>query len=116
MRWRHPERGLLQPSAFVTLAEEAGLMGELGRQVPPATACGQIRRWQIDHPAHAELTLSVNVSTRQLQDDEFVGYVCDRLTRSGLPPSSLVLEITDRDDAGHGRVHPSTQHARRPRA
>jgi len=94
VRWRHPERGILQPSEFVTLAEEAGLIGELGRQVL-ATACGQIRRWQIDHPAHAELTLSVNVSTRQLQDDEFVDYVSAELARSGLPPSSLVLEITE---------------------
>ena len=108
VRWRHPERGLLQPAAFVALAEESGLISELGRQVL-ATACEQTRRWQMDHCHHADLSLNVNVSTRQLQDDDFIAQVSSELARTGLEPSRLVLEITESammqdTDAAIGRL------------
>ena len=94
IRWEHPERGVLAPDLFVPLAEETGLIGELGRQVL-ASACAQARRWQLEHPTDPPLRVSVNLSPRQLQDDALAEQVPGALGASGLPPSALVLEITE---------------------
>jgi diguanylate cyclase (GGDEF)-like protein len=94
VRWHHPERGPVPPSTFIPLAEEAGLIGELGRQVLTA-ACAQARSWQLSHPLCAGLKLSVNLSPRQLQADDLIDEVSEALATSGLPPSTLVLEITE---------------------
>ena len=94
VRWRHPERGPVPPATFIPLAEEAGLIGELGRQVLTA-ACAQARSWQLQYPKCASLKLSVNLSPRQLQSDDLIDEVSDALATSGLPPSTLVLEITE---------------------
>jgi diguanylate cyclase (GGDEF)-like protein/PAS domain S-box-containing protein len=94
VRWRHPERGLLAPSAFIPIAEETGLISELGRQVL-VEACIQARRWQRLWPQEPPLTVSVNLSPRQLQTDDLFGHVIEALTVSGLDPASLVLEITE---------------------
>jgi diguanylate cyclase (GGDEF)-like protein len=94
VRWQHPEHGLLPPSDFITLAEETGLVGELGRQVL-SSACTQVRAWQRSHPDFEPLTVSVNVSPRQLQSDELIGDVEASLRESGLAPAALVLEITE---------------------
>jgi diguanylate cyclase (GGDEF)-like protein/PAS domain S-box-containing protein len=94
VRWQHPEQGLLQPSEFIALAEETGLVGELGRQVL-ARACSQVRRWQLRHPDFEPLSVSVNVSPRQLQTDELIDDVEVSLREAGLPARSLVLEITE---------------------
>jgi len=94
VRWRHPERGPVPPATFIPLAEEAGLIGELGRQVLMA-ACRQTRRWQLRYPACADLKVSVNLSPRQLQADGLIDEVAEALAASGLPPSTLVLEITE---------------------
>ncbi len=94
VRWQHPQRGLLQPDAFIPLAEETGLVAELGRQVL-ATACAQARRWQIEHPASSQLSVSVNVSGRQLHTDALLDDVANALRESGLPAADLILEITE---------------------
>ncbi len=94
VRWQHPDRGVLQPKAFIPLAEETGLIGELGRQVL-VTACAQARRWQLEHPASAELSVSVNVSGRQLQSDALLDDVANALGESGLSAADLILEITE---------------------
>ncbi len=94
VRWDHPERGLMPPSAFVPLAEETGLIGELGRQVLIA-ACAQVQEWHARHVEHSQLALHVNVSARQLHDDELVEHVHEALRISGLDPDRLVLEITE---------------------
>ena len=94
VRWPHPQRGLLPPSTFIPIAEETGLIRELGRQVL-AGACTQARHWQVQHPNHPPLTVSVNVSARQLQADGLIAHVTDALEMSGLPASTLVLEITE---------------------
>jgi diguanylate cyclase (GGDEF)-like protein/PAS domain S-box-containing protein len=93
-RWEHDKRGWLVPDTFIPVAEESGLIVELGRQVL-LTACTQVRRWQLAHAAAATMTVSVNLSPRQLQDEVFVDYVRAALVESGLPPSSLILEITE---------------------
>jgi EAL domain-containing protein (putative c-di-GMP-specific phosphodiesterase class I) len=66
----------------------------LGRQVLTA-ACAQARSWQLQHPKCAGLKLSVNLSPRQLQADDLLDEVSEALAASGLPPSTLVLEITE---------------------
>jgi len=94
VRWRHPDRGPVPPSTFIPLAEEAGLIGELGRQVL-TVACVQVRAWQMRYPKCAALKLSVNLSPRQLQAESLVHEVREVLGFSGLPPATLVLEITE---------------------
>jgi diguanylate cyclase (GGDEF)-like protein len=94
VRWQHPERGLLPPSAFIPLAEETGLVREVGRQVL-LEATSQTRRWQLAFPHSALRSVSVNVSTRQLHHDDLMEHVGQALAQSGLPADSLVLEITE---------------------
>jgi diguanylate cyclase (GGDEF)-like protein/PAS domain S-box-containing protein len=94
VRWEHPIRGLLAPAAFIPLAEETGLIQEIGRQVL-TVACRQVRAWQIELPSLPPLSVSVNLSPRQLLDPFLVGDVSRALESTGLPASSLVLEITE---------------------
>ncbi|MGH2840319.1 MAG: putative bifunctional diguanylate cyclase/phosphodiesterase, partial [Solirubrobacteraceae bacterium] len=90
VRWRHPTRGLVPPSAFIPLAEESQLMSELGRWIL-REACRQVARWQGWRP----LELAVNLSPRQLQSPGIADDVAAALEESQLPPSTLVLEITE---------------------
>jgi diguanylate cyclase (GGDEF)-like protein/PAS domain S-box-containing protein len=94
VRWRHPRRGLLAPGTFIPIAEETGLICELGRQVL-LEACIQARRWQQLRPQDPPLSLSVNLSPRQLQADDLIGDVIEALTVSRLDPATLILEITE---------------------
>ena len=94
VRWRHPERGILLPSDFISLAEETGLIVPLGRWVL-TTACTQARQWQLQHPAASRLRLSVNISPRHFQHPSLLDDVSKALEESGLDPSCLVLEITE---------------------
>jgi len=94
LRWRHPARGNIPPLQFIPLAEETGLIIPIGRWVLNA-AC---REGVVIHqrfPREQPLTISVNLSVRQLQSDTIVADVRDALEASGLPASSLVLEITE---------------------
>jgi len=94
VRWRHPKRGVIQPAAFIGLAEECGVILGLGRQVLER-ACRQTKQWQDEYPNSSDMTVSVNVSVRQLQEPAFVGEVARALEESGLTPECLVLEITE---------------------
>jgi diguanylate cyclase (GGDEF)-like protein len=96
VRWRHPERGLLLPVAFLSVAEESGLITQIGKLVLEE-ACRQAKEWQEQHPAaDAPLKMSVNISARQFQrPDELVREVAQVLEETGLAPGSLVLEITE---------------------
>ena len=94
VRWRHPTRGLLAPNVFIPIAEETGLICELGRQVL-IEACVQAKRWQGLRPQDPPLSVSVNLSPRQLQSDDLLGHIVEALTVSGLSPSCLTLEITE---------------------
>jgi diguanylate cyclase (GGDEF)-like protein len=91
VRWRHPEQGLIQPINFVGLAERIGLTSALTRQVL-AIALDQANRWRaLGHPT----MVSVNLSASDLVDAALVDDVLHGLSRRGLPPSSLVVEITE---------------------
>jgi diguanylate cyclase (GGDEF)-like protein len=91
VRWEHPTLGLLQPHAFVDLAERTGLIKSLTLKVID-TALAQAAAWQA---AGTPLTVAVNVPVRSLLDPAFPGQVAERLTRSGLAPSSIAIEITE---------------------
>lgn len=93
LRWAHPQRGLVSPLEFISLAEETGLIVPIGQWVLEA-ACAQLRKWEAD--AHTrELKLAVNVSVRQFRDTDFVKQVQELLDRSGINPLRLKLEITE---------------------
>ena len=93
VRWQHPERGLILPTEFIPVAEETGLIIPLGRWVLEQ-ACRQARLWESVRPDRT-LSMSVNVSGRQVAEAAFVASVADALGRSRLEPSRLVLEFTE---------------------
>lgn len=93
LRWMHPERGLIAPGAFIPLAEETGLIQELGHWVA-RQACRQLKLWDAD-PATANLKLSVNVSTLQFQRPDFVEQIKTVLDETGAVAGRLVLELTE---------------------
>jgi diguanylate cyclase (GGDEF)-like protein/PAS domain S-box-containing protein len=103
LRWRHPERGMIPPSEFIPVAEETGLISELGKLVL-TTACLEAATW----PGH--IKLAVNVSPIQFKDDTFALKVVAALAASGLAASRLELEITEAvlirdDDAALAILH-----------
>ncbi|WP_222193369.1 putative bifunctional diguanylate cyclase/phosphodiesterase [Modestobacter italicus] len=91
VRWAHPTRGLLQPGEFLPLAEVHGLMGPLTNEVL-AQAVAQAATW---HRAGRELRVSVNLSASNLLDTGLPQRVADLLRAHALPPSALVLEVTE---------------------
>jgi diguanylate cyclase (GGDEF)-like protein/PAS domain S-box-containing protein len=94
VRWQHPTRGLIAPIEFIPLAEETGLILPLGRWVLEE-ACRQAKEWQDQHPQAPDLTVSVNLSARQLQQADLVDQVAEVLRATGLSAASLKLEITE---------------------
>ena len=94
LRWIHPTRGTIPPLQFIPLAEETGLIVPIGRWVLEE-ACRQGVRLHQEFPRAPQLTMSVNLSVKQLQSETIVEDVRDALVTSGLPPSALVLEITE---------------------
>jgi EAL domain-containing protein (putative c-di-GMP-specific phosphodiesterase class I) len=95
LRWSHPRRGTIMPSAFIPLAEDTGLIVPLGQWVL-REACRQARQWQLLSPTSTSaLTLTVNISGHQLQHATIVDDVRGALAESGLDAGSLVLEITE---------------------
>jgi diguanylate cyclase (GGDEF)-like protein/PAS domain S-box-containing protein len=93
VRWQHPGRGAVHPDEFIPIAEETGVILELGRVVLDQ-ACRQCAEWRRQSGSD-ELTMSVNVSGHQLYDEHFVDDVEDTLNRAGLPATALILELTE---------------------
>jgi diguanylate cyclase (GGDEF)-like protein len=94
VRWEHPERGLLAPAQFISLAEETGLIVPLGRWVL-AEACRQARIFRQQISPAAPLRMFVNLSARQFRHPELVEEVSAALSETGMPPRHLALEITE---------------------
>jgi diguanylate cyclase (GGDEF)-like protein len=88
LRWRHPERGMISPAEFIPVAEETGLINQLGEWVL-ATACAEAATW----PTH--LKLAVNVSPVQFKSETLALKVATAIAASGLSPNRLELEITE---------------------
>lgn len=91
-RWTHPRRGIISPSEFIPLAEETGLIVGLGRQVL-RMACFQTALW--NKSLQTNLSVSVNVSVKQLADSDFLSYIKEVLEEAQLAPALLKLEITE---------------------
>jgi len=94
VRWQHPERGLLAPDEFISIAEEIGVIVGLGRWVL-REACTQLRRWEARFPWMDSLSVAVNVSGKQFTQTGFVQEVESVLRDTGLRPDRLNLEITE---------------------
>ena len=94
VRWNHPTRGMIPPVQFIPVAEETGLIIPMGRWILE-TACYEGVRLQERFTRDEPLTMSVNLSVRQLQSETLVADVRSALSLTGLPASSLVLEITE---------------------
>ena len=94
VRWQHPERGLVSPDEFISLAEETGLIVELGRWVLEQS-CLQVRRWDRTRGMPRGLGVNVNVSARQLDEPGFVAEVAAIVRASRLPAARITLELTE---------------------
>jgi diguanylate cyclase (GGDEF)-like protein/PAS domain S-box-containing protein len=94
VRWRHPQRGLLDPSDFVPVAEDSGLIEPIGRWVQEK-ACRQVLEWHELQPDRRPFDVSVNLSARQVTHRDFAASLGEILTSSGLDPVHLRLEITE---------------------
>jgi diguanylate cyclase (GGDEF)-like protein/PAS domain S-box-containing protein len=93
VRWNHPTRGLLPPNDFIPAAEQTGSIVALGEWVF-GEACRQVKAWNAAYPGRS-LTVSVNISPRQLLDPDLVRRLRTALTDNELDPSSMTLEITE---------------------
>jgi predicted signal transduction protein with EAL and GGDEF domain len=94
LRWRHPQRGVVLPDEFISLAEESGRIVEIGRLVL-VDACTQVRKWSASLAAGDGLRVAVNISGRHLQHGDLVEDVRRALEISELEPGSLVIEFTE---------------------
>ena len=94
LRWKHRIRGNISPSEFIPLAEETGLIYELGQWVL-YQACLQTLHWNNEREPEKALELSINLSGKQFADPNLVNGVLDNLDKSGLTAKNLKLEITE---------------------
>ncbi|MBH1940129.1 EAL domain-containing protein [Mobilitalea sibirica] len=92
IRWNHPSKGLVNPDEFIYLAEETGLIVPIGKWVLH-TACKQLKAWE--DAGYKDITMAVNLSTRQFKDKDFVKQVFDVIEETGVNPKKLELEITE---------------------
>jgi diguanylate cyclase (GGDEF)-like protein/PAS domain S-box-containing protein len=92
IRWQHPSRGIISPAVFIPLAEDIGLIGLIGEWVLN-TACAAAKAWQA--AGLPFLRIAVNVSGRQISNDNVVDMVAAALQRSGLAPQFLEVEVTE---------------------
>lgn len=94
VRWQHPRKGFISPIDFIPIAEDTGLIVQLGAWVL-REACRQMAQWQAQFPAAADLKISVNLSMKQLKEPELVAQVEQILQETGLAGRCLALEITE---------------------
>jgi diguanylate cyclase (GGDEF)-like protein len=94
LRWTHPWLGTVRPDRFIPVAEDSGLIVDVGAWVLDQ-ACAELARLRALFPAADDLYVAVNLSARQLRDDRLVAQVQRVLSRYGLPPAALCLELTE---------------------
>ncbi|MGK7924659.1 MAG: putative bifunctional diguanylate cyclase/phosphodiesterase [Spirulina sp.] len=94
IRWLHPQRGWISPDEFIPIAEETGLIVEIGEWVL-REACRQRARWHTQFPRDRELSVSVNLSGQQLKDPEFLAKIDRILAETELNGNRLKLELTE---------------------
>ena len=91
VRWQHPVRGVIPPLDFIPIAESTGLIAPLTHWVIDA-ALAQLAEWSVEMP---ELSMAVNISARNLREEQLLHWVFDRLDTYGIEPSRLILELTE---------------------
>jgi c-di-GMP-specific phosphodiesterase len=96
VRWRHPRRGLVMPDEFLALSDEMGLLLDIGAHMLE-TSARQLAVWRQSHRAAGELSVSVNLSTSEVDRPHLVDDVARILRDTGLPPGALKLELTESD-------------------
>lgn len=94
VRWQHPDRGAISPEAFINVAEDTGLIVDLGRWVLHE-AVSQVQRWDRQIPFHPPFRLHINLSATELQRADLVSDLRSTLDAHGIDPSRLILEITE---------------------
>ena len=94
VRWNHPTRGLIYPMEFIPLAEEHGLIYQIGAWILHE-ACRELKLLQIQYPAQPPLSMSINISSRQFSQQDLVDILSRFLTETGVDPHTLILEITE---------------------
>lgn len=103
VRWEHRERGWIRPGEFIGIAEETGLIAEVGAFVL-REACAQLQSWDSSMQLHDDFQLHVNVSQRQLRSDRVIDDVRRILAETRLAPRRLVIEMTESFVGEHGEV------------
>ena len=93
-RWQHPQRGLVPPLEFIPLAEETGLIADIGQHMVEL-ACRAIRDWQSSYPETAALYVSINLSSRELLHSELLPQVMQRLEQYRVRPEQIRFEVTE---------------------
>jgi predicted signal transduction protein with EAL and GGDEF domain len=94
VRWRHPDRGLISPMDFIPIAEETGMIVQIGEWVL-REACRQMRQWYVTFPSDPKIFMCVNLSVKQFSQPDLTDRVAAILTETGLESTSLKLEITE---------------------
>ncbi|CAN5797137.1 hypothetical protein BH23CHL2_BH23CHL2_34950 [soil metagenome] len=94
-RWRHPERGDVEPATFMEVAEESGLIVSIGRWAF-TEACSHIRRWHASNPTSSQPMIAVNMSVREFQQPDLVDFITSTLEEHDIPPTQLRIEIDER--------------------
>jgi diguanylate cyclase (GGDEF)-like protein/PAS domain S-box-containing protein len=94
IRWQHPERGLIPPAQFIPVAEETGLILQIGNWAL-YEACRQMREWQMQSADNHSLQVSVNLSSKQFSQPDLIEQITRALSETGLEPKGLRLEITE---------------------
>jgi diguanylate cyclase (GGDEF)-like protein/PAS domain S-box-containing protein len=94
VRWQHPERGFISPMDFIPVAEETGLILQLGEFVL-REACAQMQRWQKMFPVDPPLVISVNLSSKQFSQNTLINKVASIIQETGVNPLTVKLEITE---------------------
>ena len=94
IRWQHPDQGIVAPGRFISVAEESGLIIPIGAWVLEQ-ACRQLRDWHQRSEGRPQGSVEVNLSPRQIDDPRIVTTIEEILSRTGLPPEHLTLEITE---------------------
>jgi diguanylate cyclase (GGDEF)-like protein/PAS domain S-box-containing protein len=94
LRWDHPRRGVLAPGEFLKSAEETGMIVPIGTWVL-RQACSQLKAWQDSQSSAQDLSVSVNLSSAQLEQGDLVQIISHILNETGLSPESLRLELTE---------------------
>ncbi len=94
VRWNHPTRGLIYPMEFIPLAEEHGLINQIGSWIL-REACRQLKLLQVRYPVQPPLSMSINISSKQFSQQDFVGMLSGIIADTGVDPRSMILEITE---------------------